>query len=138
MAASTELDTQAANSENRILRFWTPILLLSILVVAAAILIVGLILMTSRPDFYLERFHAAQAHHFAERESFPELVKVAVHGDPHSVMTLGLYALTLVPLARVAFSFLLFIRERDYAYVGFTAYVLAGLVVGMLLGRTSY
>jgi uncharacterized membrane protein len=52
-------------------------------------------------------------------------------------MTLGLYVLTLVPLARVAFCFLLFIKERDYAYVGFTAYVLAGLIVGMLLGSAG-
>jgi uncharacterized membrane protein len=62
-------------------------------------------------------------------------VALTVQGDPHSVMTLGLYVLTLVPLARVAFSFLLFLKERDYAYIGFTAYVLTGLIVGMLLGR---
>jgi uncharacterized membrane protein len=135
VAASTEIHTQAAENEDRILRFWTPILLRTILVVAAAILIFGLILMTSKPDFYVARFHAAQAHQFAEKESFPELVALAVRGDPHSVMTLGLYVLTLVPLARVAFSFLLFLKERDYAYIGFTAYVLTGLIVGMLLGR---
>ena len=135
MAASTDNHTHAAENEDRILRFWTPILLRTILVVAAMILIFGLILMTSKPDFYIGRFHAAQAHRFAEKESFPELVALAVRGDPHSVMTVGLYVLTLVPLARVAFSFLLFLRERDYAYIGFTAYVLTGLVVGMLLGR---
>jgi len=135
VGASTDLQTQAAESEDRILRFWTPILLRTILIVAAVILIFGLVLMTSKPDFYIDRFHAAQAHRFAEKESFPELLVLAVHGDPHSVMTLGLYALTLVPLARVAFSFLLFVKERDYAYVGFTAYVLMGLIVGMLLGR---
>lgn len=135
MAASTDIHTQAAENEDRILRFWTPILLRTILVVAAVILIFGLILMTSKPDFYVGRFHAAQAHQFAEKESFPELVALTVQGDPHSVMTLGLYVLTLVPLARVAFSFLLFLKERDYAYIGFTAYVLTGLIVGMLLGR---
>lgn len=135
MAASTDIHTQAAENEDRILRFWTPILLRTILVVAAAILIFGLILMTSKPDFYVSRFQAAQAHRFAEKESFPELLALAVQGDPHSVMTLGLYVLTLVPLARVAFSFLLFLKERDYAYIAFTAYVLTGLIVGMLLGR---
>ena len=135
MAASTEIQAQVAENEDRVLRFWTPILLRTILVVAAVILIFGLILMTSKPDFYVSRFHAAQAHQFAQKENFPELVVLAAHGDPHSVMTLGLYVLTLVPLARVAFSFLLFLRERDYAYIGFTAYVLTGLIVGMLLGR---
>jgi len=134
VAASTDIRTQTAENENRVLRFWTPILLRTILTVAAVILIFGLILMTSKPDLYVARFRAAQAHHFADKESFPELVALAARGDPHSVMTLGLYVLTLVPLARVAFSFLLFIRERDYAYVAFTAYVLMGLILGMLLG----
>ena len=134
MPASTEIRTQAEN-EDRILRFWTPILLRTILLVAAVILIFGLILMTSKPDFYVRRFHAAQAHQFVQKLSFPVLLGRAVQGDPHSVMTLGLYVLTLVPLARVAFCFLLFLRDRDYAYIGFTAYVLTGLIVGMLLGR---
>jgi uncharacterized membrane protein len=135
MAASTDIHPQDAEDEDRILRLWTPILLRAILVVAAVILIVGLILMTTKPDFYVARFHAAQAQQFVAKTSFAERVVLAVHGDPHSVMTVGLYVLTLVPLARVAFSFLLFVKERDYAYVGFTAYVLTGLIVGMLLGR---
>ncbi|MBV8139780.1 MAG: DUF1634 domain-containing protein [Deltaproteobacteria bacterium] len=135
MAASTDIHPQVAEDEDRILRLWTPILLRAILVVAAVILIVGLILMTTKPDFYVARFHAAQAQQFVAKTSFAERVVLAVHGDPHSVMTVGLYVLTLVPLARVAFSFLLFVKERDYAYVGFTAYVLTGLIVGMLLGR---
>ena len=45
--------------------------------------------------------------------------------------------LTLVPLARVAFCFILFIRERDYTYVALTAYVLAGLIVGVLVGSVG-
>jgi uncharacterized membrane protein len=135
VAASTDIHPQAAENEDRILRFWTPILLRTILVVAAVILIFGLILMTTKPDLYVRRFHAAQTHQFVGKKSFPKLVAFAVHGDPHSIMTLGLYVLTLVPLARVAFSFLLFVKERDYAYIGFTAYVLTGLIVGMLLGR---
>jgi uncharacterized membrane protein len=49
-------------------------------------------------------------------------------------MTIGLYVLTLVPLARVAFTFFLFIKERDFIYVAATAYVLAGLVVAVMLG----
>jgi uncharacterized membrane protein len=50
-------------------------------------------------------------------------------------MTLGLMILTLVPLARVIFSLLFFIKTRNKPFVIFTAYVLAGLVVGVLLGR---
>ena len=49
MAASTDIHTPAAENEDRILRFWTPILLRTILVVAVVILIFGLILMTTKP-----------------------------------------------------------------------------------------
>ena len=58
-------------------------------------------------------------------------------GNPHAVLTVGLFVLTLVPLARVAFCFILFISERDYTYVAFTAYVLAGLIVGVLVGSVG-
>jgi len=135
VAASTDVHAQAGETEDRILRFWTPILLRAILVVAAAILIFGLILMTTKPDFYVARFHAAQAHQFVAKTSFPERVVLAVHGDPHSVMTVGLYTLTLVPLARVAFCFILFLKQRSMVFAAFTAYVLAGLAAGLLLGR---
>ena len=67
MAASTDIHTPAAEKEDRILRLWTPILLRTILVVAAVILILGLILMTTKPDFYVARFHAAQAQQFVAR-----------------------------------------------------------------------
>lgn len=137
-----EVSTGAANlqavsttEENRILRVWTPILLRTILIVAAIILMFGLILMTKSPEFYVSRYQAAQAAQYAEQTSFAEMLRMAAQRDPHSVMTLGLYVLTLVPLARVAFCFLLFIKERDYAFVGFTAYVLAGLILGIVLGR---
>jgi uncharacterized membrane protein len=45
--------------------------------------------------------------------------------------------LTLVPLARVAFCLMLFIKQRDLIYVAFTAYVLAGLIAGIMLGSTG-
>lgn len=135
MSASIKTHAAVVEEENQILRFWTPILLRTILMIAAAILVVGLIRMTSRPDFYVTRYRAAQEAHFVARRTFAQQINFALHGDPHGIMTLGLYVLTLVPLARVAFCFLLFIKERDYAYVGFTAYVLVGLIVGMVLGR---
>ncbi len=137
MAAMSERKLRPSD-EDRILRVWTPVLLRTILVVATITLIVGLILMTTQsPGNYVRRYHAVQSAHFAEKTGFVELVQLAASGDPHCVMTLGLYVLTLVPLARVAFCFLLFIKERDFAYVGFTAYVLVGLIVGILLGRVG-
>ena len=64
-----------------------------------------------------------------------DLLQRASHGDPRSIMTVGLMILTLVPLARVAFCLMFFIKTRNWAFVVFTAYVLTGLAVGVILGR---
>jgi uncharacterized membrane protein len=71
------------------------------------------------------------------REKYAHLFERIRAGNPHAVLTVGLFVLTLVPLARVAFCFILFIRERDYTYVALTAYVLAGLIVGVLVGSVG-
>ncbi len=125
-----------AGEEDRIMRVWTPVLLRTILAVAVIILAAGLVMMATRSSgYYVQRYRAVQAGHGHQPENFAQIVTAALHGDPHSVMTIGLFVLTLVPLGRVAFCFLLFLKERDYMYVGFTAYVLGGLLFGMLLGR---
>jgi uncharacterized membrane protein len=126
----------AANEEDRILRVWTPVLLRTILIAASIILLAGLAMMaTHSPGYYVERYRAVQAGKIHDPETFPELLHGFARGEPHAVMTIGLFVLTLVPLGRVAFCFLLFMKEKDFAYVGFTAYVLTGLIVGVLLGR---
>jgi uncharacterized membrane protein len=131
-----EVQERTLNEEDRIMRVWTPILLRTILIAAATVLVFGLFLMaTKTPTFYVERFRSIQAGKLHPNETFSQDISEALNGDPHSVMTLGLFILTLVPLARVAFCFLLFLKERDYTFVGLTAYVLIGLVAGVLLGR---
>jgi uncharacterized membrane protein len=131
-----EVQERTLNEEDRILRVWTPILLRTILIISAIVLTFGLYLMvTKTPHFYEQRFHSIQAGNLHPNESFFQDVSQALAGDPHSVMTLGLFILTLVPLARVAFCFLLFLKERDYTFVFLTAYVLIGLVAGVLLGK---
>ena len=42
-----------------------------------------------------------------------------------------------MPLARVAFMLVLFLKERDFIYVAATAYVLAALIMGVMLGRVG-
>ena|ERR1700735_2987687 len=124
--------------EDRILREWTPILLRSILIAAMILLVSGLILSyTFAPDYYVDRYHEVQQGHLMGREKFALLFDRICAGNPHAVLTVGLFVLTLVPLARVAFCFILFIRERDYTYVALTAYVLAGLIVGVLVGSVG-
>src|SRR5271170_111906 len=120
--------TGAKAEEDRILRFWTPILLRTILIVAMILLIIGLILTaTTTPGYLVDRYREVQQGHLIGRVSLTHIWSSILAGNPHAVLTLGLFVLTLVPLARVAFCFLLFIKERDYTYVLFTAYVLTGL-----------
>src|SRR5437868_2764357 len=105
---SNAATAQSTATEERILRYWTPILLRTILTAAAIILITGLFLMiTKEPGYYLQRYHAAQDASYAAKKTFIQTIQLAAHGDPHQVLVLGLYVLTLVPLARVAFCFLL-------------------------------
>jgi uncharacterized membrane protein len=125
-----------AEEEDRILRIWTPLLLRTILIAAMIVIGAGLILAaTAAPGYYVGRYRAAEQGHLIGHESFSDLATGAMQGNPHVVMTIGLFVLTLVPLVRVAFCFLLFLRERDYTYVALTAYVLAGLLAGVVLGR---
>jgi uncharacterized membrane protein len=122
--------------ENRILRVWTPVLLRTILIAAMVTLVAGLVLAyTIAPDYFVDRYHAVEQGNLIGKEHFRLLLAHIRQGNPHAVLIIGLFILTLVPLARVAFCFILFMRERDYTYVAFTAYVLIGLIVGVLVGR---
>src|SRR5712691_1671063 len=127
---------QATRKEDQILREWTPIILRTLLIISAAVLIIGLILMaSSAPGYYVRRFHAAQHGRSSIHEEWSQLGEAALRGDPHSIMTIGLLVLTLVPLGRVAFTFVLFLKERDRIFAFATAYVLAALIAGVMLGR---
>lgn len=124
--------------EDRILRVWTPILLRTILIASVIVLAGGLVLTyTYAPHYYVERYRAVQQGHLYGKEKFNGLLARTMSGQPHAVLTIGLFVLTLVPLVRVAFCFVFFIKERDYPYVIFTAYVLIGLIVGIVVGRVG-
>jgi uncharacterized membrane protein len=123
--------------EDRILRKWTPLILRIILLLSAIVMAVGIAQSVAvAPGFFVRRFHAIQSSgQLHARETVMQLVDEMRHGDPHGTMTIGLFLLTLVPLVRVAFTFGLFLKERDFVYVTATAYVLAALVAGVMLGR---
>ncbi|MBV8359619.1 MAG: DUF1634 domain-containing protein [Deltaproteobacteria bacterium] len=124
--------------EDRILRLWTPILLRSIVIISMTVLIAGLVLTaTIAPNYFVNRYHQIQLGHLLGREHLATIWSNLVAGQPHAVLTVGLYLLTLVPLARVAFCLVLFIKTRDIAYIGFTAYVFAALIIGFLLGHVG-
>ena len=125
-----------ASDEDRILRVWTPIILRTVLIAAGVVVLIGLGLMLATPGQYVRHFRLVQENaRRADYKSFAGLFPRAFNGNPRSIMTIGLMILTLVPLARVTFCWLFFIKRRNWAFVFFTAYVLAGLVAGVILGR---
>jgi uncharacterized membrane protein len=127
-----------AQDEDRILRVWTPVILRTVLAAAGIVLIIGLFAMTTTPGEYVEHFHAVQSGtRVKDYGTLADLISRAWQGNPRSIMTVGLMILTLVPLARVAFCLMFFIKTRNKAFVIFTAYVLAGLVLGVMLGRVG-
>ena len=126
----------SVDNETRILRLWTPLILRTVLITASLTLLVGLVMSTGSPDYYGSRFRSVQSGktlHVALH--WKALTTGIAHGDPHAIITLGLVVLTLVPIVRVAFTFVLFVKARDRVFVAATAYVLAGLITGILLGR---
>jgi uncharacterized membrane protein len=126
----------SADKVDQILREWTPLILRTLLSISAAGLTIGLIMIaSSAPGHYVQRFHAAQHGRNNIQQEWSQLGESALKGDPHSIMTIGLLVLTLVPLGRVVFTFILFLKEGDRIFALATAYVLAALIAGVMLGR---
>jgi uncharacterized membrane protein len=83
---------------------------------------------SSVPGNYVRRFHAAHHGRSHIRQEWSRLGDATLEGDPHSIVTIGLLVLTLVPLGRVAFTFILFVKERERIFALATAYVLAAQI----------
>ncbi|HEY7349789.1 MAG TPA: DUF1634 domain-containing protein [Ktedonobacterales bacterium] len=56
---------------------------------------------------------------------------------PYALIALGLLLLIATPVIRVASSVVIFVLERDYAYVLITLVVLVVLVISFLLGKAG-
>lgn len=125
--------------EDRILRIWTPIILRVSVLASAVLLLFGLVETAFVASAsYVERFHEIQMQgRSAVKEDWGMLVRLALEGRPQAIMTVGLLVLTLVPLGRVGFTFVLFLKDKDWAFTVLTATVLLLLVVGVLLGRVG-
>jgi uncharacterized membrane protein len=56
--------------------------------------------------------------------------------EPDTVIEFGVVLLILLPILRVAFTSLLFLRERDWAFAFLTLAVLGILLTGLLFGKS--
>ena len=130
MAAPPDREQEEARFEQ-----WLGNLLRAGVLLAASVVLLGGVL-------YLARHGGEQA----DRKSFrgepaglrnpSGIVKNALHFSGRGVIQFGLLLLVATPVARVAFSVLGFIRERDYTYVALTLVVLAVLLFSLFFGES--
>lgn len=79
-----------------------------------------------RPDYHT--FHGMPAH----LRTFSGIFSGAFHGESLAIIQLGLLMLIATPIARVLFSVIAFLVERDYLYVVISAIVLAVLLYSLI------
>jgi uncharacterized membrane protein len=60
------------------------------------------------------------------------VLKAVLSGSDGAIIQLGLLILIATPVARVAFSLLAFLLQRDFTYVIVTLFVLAGLIYSLV------
>jgi uncharacterized membrane protein len=118
------------SSDRKLEQFISQLLKYGVLLASTVVLVGGLL--------YLLR-HGAEA---AEYQFFhgepPEfcspwgVVQAALSGDPRGIIQLGILLLIATPVARVAFSLLVFLWQRDLIYVFVTSFVLAGLIYSII------
>ena len=100
-------------------------------ILAAAIILLGLVVFVAmRPSSGPTSLH--QLLHSGEVSVSPHgIFHGVVKGDATSLIQLGVLALILTPVTRVAMSIALFSAERDGVFVLITSFVLAVLVAGL-------
>ena len=87
---------------------------------------------------YLSKFGMTSPHygHFSGEPqrltTIPGVVAGAMSFDGRSIIQLGLLLLIATPIARVLFSLLAFLRDRDWLYSLFTLIVLSVLAYSLL------
>lgn len=90
---------------------------------------------------YLKQFGALAVPHYrsftgtkAGYTSLGEIFKGAYSANPKGVIELGVVALIITPILRIAFSLVGFIIEKDKLYIGITVTVLAIMMTSIFGG----
>jgi uncharacterized membrane protein len=125
-----ERNVTQISSDRKLEQFVSQLLKYGVLLASTVVFVGGVL--------YLLR-HGAEA---AEYQFFhgepPEfcspwgVVQAALSGDPRGIIQLGILLLIATPVARVAFSLLVFLWQRDLIYVFVTSFVLAGLIYSLI------
>ena len=99
--------------------------------ISATVVLLGGSIYLSRYGMQRTDFHTFRGEATALR-TVPAIVKGAAHLHGKSIIQLGLLLLIATPIARVAFSVIGFVIERDYLYLALTLVVLTVLLYSLL------
>jgi len=102
-------------------------------ILAAVFVLAGGVVYLARHSTPVTNYHVFQGEP-AELRTVPGILHEALALRGRGLIQLGLLILIATPIARVAFSVLAFLYERDWTYVAVTLVVL-GLLFYSLLGR---
>ncbi|SHJ97522.1 Uncharacterized membrane protein [Anaerocolumna jejuensis DSM 15929] len=96
---------------------------------SAIVILIGFLmfLITGRSGY------AGSAYPTALAEIFKGLVLL----KPYAIILTGLFILILTPVFRVGVSVIVFLKEKDYLYVGITILVFVILIISFLLGKVE-
>ncbi|WP_152393679.1 DUF1634 domain-containing protein [Paenibacillus guangzhouensis] len=74
-------------------------------------------------------------------DTYPTTLRGIIEGagglKPAAVILLGLFLLILTPVLRVGITILVFVKAKDYLYVGITSLVFVILIISLLLGKAG-
>lgn len=134
--AVDEERTPAAHArEDRAMEVWISYVLRGGVLIAAAIILLGVLLFlihgpgAGGPQTRAELTGKRGA---SVATSFGQVLNDARRLRPLGIIQLGLLALILTPMTRVAMTLALFLRQRDWIFVAITATVLTILVIGLI------
>lgn len=101
------------------------------------VLISALFVFSGAVIYLVQHGHEKPQYHLFSGEPFRfislrQILKNAVKGHARSIIQLGLLLLIATPIARIVFSIIGFILEKDYLYVTITTIVLLVIIVSIL------
>lgn len=102
--------------------------------VAVVLVVLGAVLLLSRHGLETASYHLFVGEP-QSLTSLPAIFQGLWQGHGRSLIQLGLICLVLTPVLRVALACLIFVREKDYVYVGISLFVLAILLYALISER---
>src|ERR1700737_5486330 len=129
MSADPKMAEQTLHSDKR-MDLWMAALLRTGVILSAALVLAGGVLYLARHPGPAPNYHVFQGEP-SELRTIPGIVHEAMALHGRGLIQLGLLLLIATPVARVAFSLIVFLYERDWTYVVVTLIVLALLLYSL-------